>query len=262
MPIKGQVAIGLFSSNIARLQSIAEIGGEIGRSVAIVGRSMMTSYEIAQESGYLRRIPGGRRDKFLYPTQLKDTPYDRRLLVCTGCQAEQFSALQRIADGSHPHIKFGEDDVVIFSSRPIPGNEGECNRLYNKLREIKVKLIFDSPTTLTHVSGHPCRDELRKLYSLVRPKAIIPVHGEYRHLEEHIKLAVNECNVRRFCRAPHALFTRLLPFPPTIGQGVVFALQWRCGAPCAGPDHEDRRGRVWPPCDRRQPAPHPELSCH
>lgn len=213
-PIKGQIAIALFSSNIARIQSIGEIGRAIDRTVAIVGRSMMANYEIAQDSGYLKRVSGGKNGKFLYPAQLvKETTPNQRLLLCTGCQAEQFSALQRIADGSHPQFKFGADDVVIFSSRPIPGNEGECNRLYNKLREINVSLIFDGPSTLTHVSGHPNRDELRRLYGLVRPKGIIPVHGEYRHLEEHIKLAVNECGVKESFLPSNGAVVRLAPGP-------------------------------------------------
>jgi ribonuclease J len=151
--------------------------------VALVGRSLRNIDASARECGYLKGIP-----PFASEDDAQDIPDDHLLMICTGSQGEPRSALARIAADQHPRIELGEGDTVVFSSRMIPGNERAIGTVQDNLVRRGVTLITDKDH-LTHVSGHPARDELKKLYALIRPKYSVPVHGEWRHLSAHAALA-------------------------------------------------------------------------
>lgn len=179
-----RIAVTCFASNVARIDSIARAAHAAGRHVALVGRSLWRVAKAAQETGYLNDLP----QKFLTPDEAAYVPEDKIVLICTGSQGQPRSALQRMAAGNHPELALGQGDLVIFSSRHIPGNEKAIGRVENQLiaRGCRVLGPDDAPV---HVSGHPCRDELTDLYSWVRPQAAIPVHGELRHMLAHAELA-------------------------------------------------------------------------
>lgn len=181
--LKGRIAVTLFASNVARLDTIARAAKAHGRHVALVGRSMQRIVAVARESGYLRDFP-----LVLHESDIADMPAHKVLYLCTGSQGEPRAALWRIAHNNHPHIYLSEGDTVIFSSRIIPGNELAIFEMQNKLAERGVALIT-AEDHLVHVSGHPCRDELAQMYRWIRPKLAIPVHGEIRHQRAHAELA-------------------------------------------------------------------------
>ena len=181
--LQGRVAVTCFASNVARFESIALAALENGRTVALIGRSLRNIEAAARECGYLKGIP-----EFVSEDDANDIPDDNLLLIVTGSQGEPRSALARIAADQHPRIELGQGDTVVFSSRMIPGNERAIGLVQDNLVRRGVKLITDADH-MTHVSGHPARDELRHLYSLVRPKYSVPVHGEWRHLSAHAALA-------------------------------------------------------------------------
>lgn len=179
----GRVAVACFATNVARLETIAVAAEKNGRRVGLVGRSLWRMYEIAQENGYLENIPA-----FLTDKEAANLPRDKVLICCTGSQGESNAALARIANGSHPNMKFSEGDTVIFSSRKIPGNERSIGLVQNQLIKMGIEVI--SPRDdLIHVSGHPYRDELKEMYEWTKPRCVIPVHGEARHLVAQSKLA-------------------------------------------------------------------------
>ena len=181
--IRGRVAVTCFASNVARFESVALAAKAAGRSVALVGRSLRNMDAAARENGYLKGIP-----PFLREDDANDVDDDHLLLICTGSQGEPRSALARIAMDQHPRIELGEGDTIIFSSRIIPGNERAIHAMQDNLVRRGVKVMTDEDHMI-HVSGHPARDELRRLYKLVRPKLSVPVHGEWRHLTAHASLA-------------------------------------------------------------------------
>ena len=181
--LKGRVAVSCFSTNLARIESIALAGRAAGRQVALFGRSLRNADASARECGYLRSIP-----PFLSEDEAEDVPDDKLLVICTGSQGEPRSALTKIAADTHPHISLGEGDCVIYSSRMIPGNERAILRVQDEFSRAGVK-VMTADDHMVHVSGHPARDELKRLYQLVRPKYAIPVHGEWRHMNEHANLA-------------------------------------------------------------------------
>ena len=189
----GRIAVTCFASNVARLGTIATAAKAVGRDTALVGRSLWRIKEAAQEVGYLRGLPD-----FVDERDAGFLPRDRTVLICTGSQGEQRAALSRIAADQHPHIGLEKGDVVIFSSRMIPGNERNVLRLQNALAHLGVELVTDETHPLVHVSGHPCRDELSQMYQWVRPRIAIPVHGEALHMQAHAELA-------RSCQVPFAL---------------------------------------------------------
>ncbi|HKM65434.1 MAG TPA: ribonuclease J [Acidisphaera sp.] len=181
--LRGRVAVTCFASNIARLESIALAGRDADRSVALVGRSLRNAVAAARECGYLRGVP-----EFVSEDDAGDIPDDNLLLIVTGSQGERRSALARIGIDNHPNIALGEGDTVIFSSRVIPGNERAIYTVQDNLVRRGVRLMTDVDHMI-HVSGHPARDELRRLYALVRPRFAVPVHGEWRHMAAHAALA-------------------------------------------------------------------------
>ncbi|MCB8881878.1 ribonuclease J [Acidisoma cellulosilytica] len=181
--LSGRVAITCFASNVARLESIALAAKAVGRQVAIAGRSLRNIEAAARECGYLADVP-----HFLSEDAAADVPDDRLLLILSGSQGEARSAMSRVALDTHPRIALGEGDTVIFSSRVIPGNERAISLVQDNLVRRGVRLMTDNDHMI-HVSGHPARDELRRIYALVRPTYSVPVHGEWRHLTAHAGLA-------------------------------------------------------------------------
>jgi ribonuclease J len=184
----GRVAVACFASNVARLSTIADAARAHGRDVALIGRSLWRIDKAARENGYLADVP-----RFLTEEEAGYVPSDRIVLICTGSQGEPRAALARIAREDHAHIVLEEGDVVIFSSRVIPGNEKAIARLQNGLVRLGVEVVT-AEEHFVHVSGHPARAELVRMYQMVRPRVAIPVHGEARHLAAHAELAM-ECQV-------------------------------------------------------------------
>jgi ribonuclease J len=181
--LSGRVVVTCFASNVARVESVAIAARDAGRSVALVGRSLRNLDAAARETGYLKSLP-----EFISEDRAEDVPDDNLLILITGSQGEARSALARVAMDTHPNLSLGEGDTVIFSSRMIPGNERAIGTVQDNLVRRGVRVMTDDDH-MVHVSGHPARDELRKLYKLVRPKFAVPVHGEWRHLSAHAALA-------------------------------------------------------------------------
>jgi ribonuclease J len=185
-----RVAVACFASNVARLETIACAAAAHGRDVALVGRSLRRIDKAARETGYLRDLP-----RFLTEEEAGYVPRDKVLLICTGSQGEPRAALARIAREDHPNVVLEDGDAVIFSSRIIPGNEKAIGRLQNALARLGIEIVTELDE-FVHVSGHPARDELVRMYQLVQPRIAIPVHGEARHLIAHARLAA-ECQVHQ-----------------------------------------------------------------
>ncbi len=189
---KGKVAIAAFASNVARLDTAIRAAEANGRRVCLVGRSMHRMTQAAKAVGLLADV-----QPFVEEEEAGYFPDDSILYLCTGSQGEPRAALSRIAEGTHRHVTLGKGDTVIFSSRIIPGNERGIFDLMNRLAARGVKLITEKDEHI-HVSGHPCRDELRQMYAWAKPHVAIPVHGERRHLMEHAEFA-------KSLQVPHAL---------------------------------------------------------
>ncbi len=182
-PMRGRVAVTCFASNVARVESIALAARDAGRSVALVGRSLRNLEAAARDCGYFKDVP-----EFVPEEAAGEVPDDNLLILVTGSQGEARSALARIANDTHRNIALGEGDTVVFSSRVIPGNERAIGTVQDNLVRRGVRLMT-ADDHMVHVSGHPARDELRRLYALVRPNYSVPVHGEWRHLSAHAALA-------------------------------------------------------------------------
>jgi ribonuclease J len=185
-----RVTFACFASNIARVQTVAEVAHAHGRAVGLVGRSLWRMTDAARATGYLRDLP-----PFVREDEAMLLPRDKVALICTGSQGEPRAALSRIARDDHPNITLDDGDTVIFSSRIIPGNEVPIGRLQNQLTSMGVRVITENDH-FVHVSGHPARDELRQMYQWIRPHIAVPVHGEAHHLRAHSELA-------RECQVPH-----------------------------------------------------------
>lgn len=182
---KQAVAVTTFASNVARVKSIVEAAEAAGRAVCLVGRSMHRITDAAKSVGILPNTM-----EFVDESDASQIPAEHILYLCTGSQGEARAALTRIARRDHRNVTFHEGDTVIFSSRQIPGNEKGIFELQNALAEQGVRVITPRMVPYPiHVSGHPCRDELRRMYGWVRPKVSVPVHGERRHIMEHATFA-------------------------------------------------------------------------
>ncbi len=180
---KGRVAVTTFASNVARLRTVAEAAFACGREVVVVGRAMDRISQIARETGYLDGIADFRpAEAYGY------LPPNKVVALCTGSQGEPRAALSRIATDQHPEVTLSRGDMVIFSARTIPGNEKEVGKIINGLIDQGIEVITDR-THMVHVSGHPRRAEVAELIGWVKPKILIPAHGEALHLSEHAKLA-------------------------------------------------------------------------
>ncbi len=175
-----RIIIATFASNVDRVQQIINSAYKYGRKVVVEGRSMVNIIKTASELGCLN-IP----DKTLIDVdQLKNYPDEKTAIITTGSQGESMAALSRMAENIHRKISIGPNDTVIFSSSPIPGNEKAVTNVINKLQMKGADVIFED----VHVSGHPCQEDIKLIYTLVQPKYAIPVHGEYRHLIAQVKL--------------------------------------------------------------------------
>jgi ribonuclease J len=182
--LKGKVAVACFASNVARMDSVIRAAEANGRRVCLAGRSMHRMSAAAKSVGLMQDIK-----PFIDDTEAKHLPENGVLYLCTGSQGEARAALARIAEGTHPHVKLGAGDSVVFSSRVIPGNEIPIRNLQNNLTERGVRLYTERDHPGIHVSGHPCRDELAEMYAWARPEIAVPTHGERRHLMEHAAFA-------------------------------------------------------------------------
>jgi ribonuclease J len=181
---EGRIIVASFASNIHRIQQAAEVSIANGRKVAIVGRSMRKNMNIARNLGYVD-LPD---DAIVSPKEAMDLPRDRVLVLCTGSQGEPMSALTRIAYGDHQNVSVERGDTVIISAKPVPGNELRVHDSINRLARHGAEVLHQEIAPV-HVSGHACSEEMRTLLSLVRPRAIMPIHGEYRMLAAHAQLA-------------------------------------------------------------------------
>lgn len=177
---KSRIIVATFASNVDRVQQIINSAEKFGRKVGVEGRSMVNIISTASELGYLK-IP----DNTLVETdQLKNYPDEKTVLITTGSQGESMAALSRMANGTHKKITIKPKDTIIFSSNPIPGNEKAVSHVINELFQKGADVIFQD----VHVSGHACQEEIKLIYSLVKPKYSIPVHGEYKHLMAQAKV--------------------------------------------------------------------------
>lgn len=179
---KNRILVATFASNVDRVQQIINVAYKNGRKVVVEGRSMVTIIGLAQELGCIK-IPAG---TLIDIEELKNYPENKTVLITTGSQGESMAALSRMASDMHRKVSIHKGDVVIMSSTPIPGNEKAVARVINELSEKGAEVIFQD----THVSGHACKEDLKLLYSLLKPQFAIPIHGEYRHLQAQQKIAV------------------------------------------------------------------------
>jgi ribonuclease J len=230
------VAATIFSSNVGRMRALAEAADANGRTLVVSGRSMHRMIAVAQETGHLPKT-------FRYVDQQTYPALDpsKALILCTGSQGEARAAMARIAEGSHNDIRLGHGDMVIFSSRTIPGNEKPVGRIQNRLIEAGVELITDSDA-LVHVTGHPRRDELHDMYSWVRPRVAIPVHGESRHMAAHAKLA-KAAGVQQVFTLRNGDVVKLGPGDASIVDEVPTGRLFRDGTLIVGADEASVRDR-------------------
>ena len=220
--LKGRIAVTAFASNVARLESVAYAAARHGRHVVLVGRSMQRVVAAAKATGYLTEL-----SDFIDERDAGWLPPETVLYLCTGSQGEPRAALSRIATGTHPNVVLESGDTVIFSSRIIPGNEREIFAVQSQLAARGIEVITEQDE-LVHVSGHPCRDELADMYRWVRPKIAVPVHGELRHLNEHVAFA-QSLQIPKSLYAPNGSMIRLAPGPATIVDEVPHGRLYRDG---------------------------------
>ncbi len=207
--MKNRIVITSFASNVARMETVFKVAEKIGRQVCLVGRSMNRIYQLARQCNYLQdiKVPIDVRDA-------KKIPKNKIVFLCTGSQGEQRAALARIANGTHPDLYLEKGDNVIFSSRIIPGNEKKLYKIFNDLSKSEINVLSEE-NSMIHVSGHPAREDLKKMYNWAKPKILIPVHGEQRHMAEHINFA-KEMGVKFPVKVNNGEIIRLAPGEPQV----------------------------------------------
>jgi ribonuclease J len=181
---RGRIVIAMFSSSLYRMQILVDLADQFDRKVAFVGRGVMENSQIAMRLGYLRIPPGVQ----IRDSDIKNYPSQDVAIICTGSQGEPQAALPRIAIDDHRHAKLDHDDVVVFSAREIPGNEKAIGRVMNHIAKRGADIIYEGIKHV-HVSGHGSEEELKLMLSLVRPRYFVPIHGEYRQLARHARIA-------------------------------------------------------------------------
>ena len=201
-----RVLVTTFASNVARLQTLGEVARETGRRVCVAGRSLDRIIEVAQDNGYLEDFP-----ETVNFDSAMGLPRGEVLILATGGQGEPRAALSRIAEGNHP-IELSSGDVVLFSSRQIPGNEIAIGKVQNQLAARGITMVTDRQS-LIHVSGHPGRPELEALYSWLRPQVLVPVHGEMKHMTEQARLG-KACQIPKAVVQSNGDIVRLAPGEP------------------------------------------------
>ena len=231
-----RVAVATFASHIARLKTLFHVAAAAGRDVALVGRSLWRAVAAARKVGYLDPatvlVPEG---------EAALLPPEKCLLVCTGCQGEARAALAKIAFRTHPHLALEAGDLVVFSSKIIPGNERAIAAVQNRLVHAGIEVVTEQDA-FVHVSGHPARDELAELYRWVRPRISVPVHGEARHLAEHAKFA-QSLQIPHACVLENGAMLRLAPGAPEVVDHVASGRLYLDGARLIEADSEIARGR-------------------
>jgi len=228
---KGRVVVTTFASNVARLRSAAEAGFAAGRQVCILGRAIERVVAVARECGMLDGVP-----PFLGMDAFERLPRDRILALATGSQGEPRAALARMAEDEHPTAELTAGDTVIFSSRTIPGNEKAVGKIINAFATARVEVITDR-TALVHVSGHPRRAEMAKMYAWVRPRIAVPAHGEPLHLSEHAAFAIAQ-GVPQVLRAFDGDLIRLAPGDVSASGSVASGRRLKDGAILLPADQE------------------------
>jgi ribonuclease J len=199
-----RILVTSFASNVARMESIFYCAKKTGRSICLVGRSMHRIYKAARKCGYLKGLI-----EPLEPRDAKKVSKNKILYLATGSQGEPMGAMNRIVNGSHPDVFLEEGDCVIFSSKIIPGNEKKLYNLQNQIVKNNIEIISEE-NAFVHVSGHPNRDDLKDMYMWVKPKSIIPVHGEHRHMQEHVSFA-KEMQIPKTLLIENGDIIKLLP---------------------------------------------------
>ena len=181
--LKKRIIVTSFASNVARMESVFHCAEKTGRHISLVGRSMHRIFKAARQCGYLKNVidPIDSRDA-------KNISREKIVYLCTGSQGEPMGAMNRIVKYTHPDVYIERNDAVVFSSKIIPGNEKKLYKLHNNLVKEGIEVISEDNEYI-HVSGHPNREDLRDMYNWIKPKAVIPVHGEHRHMIEHIEFA-------------------------------------------------------------------------
>jgi len=202
---KRRVAITSFASSVGRLLNIARVADAAGRHLLLVGRSMHRMVDLARETGFWPESL-----KTVSEEEFSHLPPHKVVALVTGSQGEARAALARIAEEQHPHVKLGHGDLVIFSARAIPGNEAAIIRIQNKLADLGVDIMTEWAGGPIHTSGHPRQGEVEKLYDWVRPKTLIPMHGEPRHLETHVAFA-RDHGINALSNVRNGSMVRLLP---------------------------------------------------
>ena len=206
---KKRIIVTSFASNVARMETIFFCAQKTGRQISLVGRSMQKIYKAAKKCGYL--------DEAVEPVDARDVKNisrDKIIYLCTGSQGEPLGAMNRISNYIHPDVYLEAGDTVIFSSKIIPGNEKKLYNLHNKLVREGIEVISEE-TDFVHVSGHPNRDDLKDMYNWIKPECLIPVHGEQRHMLEHINFA-KEMNVKYPLKVENGDIVRLSPGSPEV----------------------------------------------
>ena len=181
--LKKRIIVTCFASNVARMETIFFCAQKTGRQISLVGRSMHRIFKAARQCGYLKDVI-----EPIDPRDAKKISRDKIVYLCTGTQGEPMGAMSRISNFTHPDVMIENGDTAIFSSKIIPGNEKKLSKLHNQLVIEGIEVITEEDEFI-HVSGHPNREELKDMYNWIRPKSVIPVHGEYRHMQEHINFA-------------------------------------------------------------------------
>ena len=213
--MKNRIVITSFASNVARMETVFKVAEKVGRQVCLVGRSMNRIYQLARQCNYLQdiKVPIDVRDS-------KKIPKNKIVFLCTGSQGEQRAALARIANGTHPDLQLEKDDNVIFSSRIIPGNEKRLFKIFNDFSKNDINVLSEE-NSMIHVSGHPAREDLKKMYNWIKPIILIPVHGEQRHMAEHINFA-KEMGVKFPIKVSNGEIIRLSPGEPKVIDKVTW----------------------------------------
>lgn len=218
-----RIAVTTFASNVARIRAVAEAAAANDRDVVVVGRSMHRVIDVAGELGYLDGLkPFHDEEAYGY------LPREKAVLLCTGSQGESRAALARIASGDHRNIALSKGDMVIFSSRTIPGNEKAVGEVLNNLADKDVEIVTDRDA-LVHVSGHPRRGELEQLYKVIKPKVVLPVHGEPLHLAAHAAFA-KEQGVPEVVRGKNGDIIRLVAGKAAVIDEAPFGILVKDGA--------------------------------
>ena len=199
-----RILVTSFASNVARMESIFYCAKKTGRAICLVGRSMHRIFKAAKKCGYLKGLIDP-----IEPREAKKVAKNKILYLATGSQGEPMGAMNRIINGSHPEVFLEEGDCVIFSSKIIPGNEKKLYNLQNKIVRNNIEIISEE-NAFVHVSGHPNRDDLKDMYKWVKPKSVIPVHGEHRHMQEHVNFA-KEMQVPKTLLIENGDIIKLLP---------------------------------------------------